>query len=110
MALPSNLIRRVAKYDSEEEVEVEKGARGIIEGRGKKARLYVVFAIKAKLEGKEMEKTAKTSHGKLLTIWRAFGDLVASKAVGKEKGGNAMAGLLSFSLRALSSQFNLTNL
>jgi hypothetical protein len=95
LSLQAATVLGVVKYDGKEEVGVEKEARKIIGGRRKKGRPYVVIAIKTKLEGK---KTAKTSHGKLLTIWRAFGDLVASRAVGKEKEGNTMAGLLSFVL------------
>jgi hypothetical protein len=39
---------------------------------------------------------AKTSRRKLLTVWRSFGDLVVSEAVGKEKEGSTTTGLLLF--------------
>ena len=40
-------------YDGERKVGVEKGAKGIIGGSGNKRRLYVVFAVRMKIEDKK---------------------------------------------------------
>jgi hypothetical protein len=95
----------VVNYDGERNVGVEKGAMGIIEGSRNKRRLYVVFAVRRKIEDKrkKWEKRRRYLTGSYLQVGDLLEILWQVKAVEKEKEGCTTTGLLLFFLRALSS-------
>ena len=71
-----------SKDGGDENGRVEEEARKFIGEEGKEGRLYVVFAIGMKLEDKEWRLEKR--RGLLTGSYLQFGDLLASRSVGRE--------------------------
>jgi hypothetical protein len=88
----------VVNYDGEGKVGVDEGAKGIIEGSRNKRRLYVVFAVRRKIEDKRKKwrKQRRLLTGSYLQVGDLLEILWQVRQLKRKKEGSTTTGLLLF--------------